>query len=345
MSEPLIMKATLALSAAFWAAGSSALSPVVQREGLIQKTELIQAVSLKLVGQPQISDALIAAVASLANVSAVEGNFYEADMHMQALQRLVITRGDVMVFKDKPLVARAINWADIQTAAGVGRSAIFPLIHGMERVTLTRDLLVEAACPNLDSIGLVGHSAEAIQRIFIPLRLAAAYRSKELGGPNEIRILLNLAEVEILRHLQSLPASIEEACPKLVILASHVLLVAGMRQLPRKGPLVKVLLGRLEEELKKWRQALIAKADYREVALWALFVGAVVVERDPSTLESWLSSQMGTVNSLLKVQEKPQMENYLRKFVWDEGFCRKFLDLWWEPRGADSSYGKIDGDQ
>jgi hypothetical protein len=133
MSEPLVMRGTLALSCAIWAMNVPSLDRSLVYEGLYQKTQAIKEVNREINRFPrEVSDAMILAVANLANVAvssamplwvltrmqkttdpilqALEGSFHEADMHARGLKRLVDARGGAMVFKDTYHLAQAICW-------------------------------------------------------------------------------------------------------------------------------------------------------------------------------------------------------------------------------------------
>jgi hypothetical protein len=68
MSAPLIMRVTLALSAAFWSAATCQGSPIIKREGMYQKGEAIKTINY-LLQQETVADELIAGVANLGNIA------------------------------------------------------------------------------------------------------------------------------------------------------------------------------------------------------------------------------------------------------------------------------------
>lgn len=71
MSEPLVMRGTLALSCAVWVMSVPSIDRAVANEGLYQKLQAIKGVSCEINRFPltQVSDAMIVAVANLANVA------------------------------------------------------------------------------------------------------------------------------------------------------------------------------------------------------------------------------------------------------------------------------------
>jgi hypothetical protein len=71
MSEPLVMRGMLALSCAVWVMSVPSVDPAVAYEGLYQKTQAIKDINREINRYPfpHVSDAIIVAVANLANVA------------------------------------------------------------------------------------------------------------------------------------------------------------------------------------------------------------------------------------------------------------------------------------
>lgn len=71
MSEPLVMRGTLALSCTVWVMSVPCVDRAVAYEGLYQKTQAIKEINREIDRFPlaQVSDAMIVAVANLANVA------------------------------------------------------------------------------------------------------------------------------------------------------------------------------------------------------------------------------------------------------------------------------------
>ncbi|KAH8894730.1 hypothetical protein GQ53DRAFT_839682 [Thozetella sp. PMI_491] len=327
-ADPLIMRATLSLAAAFWAAGAPNISPALQWEGLRQRTEAIREVNSQLAAQPAISDTLIATVATLCNAAAVEGNFHEAHMHIKAVERLVGLRGGALAFRDNFWVARAVTWTDIQTASGIGRRALFPLIDNLEGVHLADSLAYEACHPSLSHLGSIDTSAGSLQRIFLLLRQALLCKTYYTSAASKVRTVLNAAEIEILNHLHDHAAALEPKRFKIVLSATHVFLYVAMRQFPYSSPMVKVLLNRLKNALR------ITESDHGTwqegdpALLWALFVGAAASHDATDEMGEWFSLRFRVMTSTLGVDYPQQIVDYIEKFIWDEGFGRPFLYKW-----------------
>ena len=71
MSEPLVMRGTLAISWTFWVMNVPSMDRAVAYEGLYQKTQAIQEINREIqrYRMTQVSDVLIVAVANLANIA------------------------------------------------------------------------------------------------------------------------------------------------------------------------------------------------------------------------------------------------------------------------------------
>ncbi|EOO04354.1 putative tachykinin family protein [Phaeoacremonium minimum UCRPA7] len=249
MTSPVIMHITLALSATFWISDCKSEDVVVRREGLWQKGETIRVVNRHL-RNGEVSDNVIAAVSILANVAGLEGSFEEADMHVKAVARLVGLRGGIQAFKDNPTVARAVNWADIHIAAGVGRRPLMPLIHGLEEVTLPDYIIAEAESPSLSLLDSLAYGSNILKTIFLFLRQAILCKRYKVCVPNGVRIIFNIADCHILDHLSTEPVSPDAHRFKTLLLATHVFIYAVKRQMPKGGAIVSILIERLKLSLQ-----------------------------------------------------------------------------------------------
>lgn len=78
MLDPLIMKVTVAMSAAFWEAGSPNLQTRFKREGLVHKTDAINEINVLLAYGTRVPETVIGAVACLANIAVSTLGIYPA---------------------------------------------------------------------------------------------------------------------------------------------------------------------------------------------------------------------------------------------------------------------------
>lgn len=217
---------------------------------------------------------------------------------------------------------------DLQVASGLSRRALFPLIHGMEDVKLPRTVVDESVQYTLLHNASVGQKSQSLETVFILLRQAVLCRHYGLGTPNEIRIILNVAEIEILDQLQDDFQTLEQQPFRILVLAFHLFLYAVMRQLPWDGTMINLLLDRLHEAVEKYNVNILVWQNHIPVLLWVFFVGSVVSQKDNSGKGLWFSEQFDVLCGLLHLENKLQIERQLQCFVWDEKVFRPFLDKW-----------------
>ncbi|OIW34415.1 hypothetical protein CONLIGDRAFT_688237 [Coniochaeta ligniaria NRRL 30616] len=326
MSEPLVMRGTLALSCTVWAMSVPSVDRAVAYEGLYQKTQAIKEINREIDQFPlgQVSDAMIVAVANLANVvkqethrdeKAMEGSFAEADMHVRGLKRLVDSRGGAVAFKDTYHVAQAITWVDLQAAAGIGRAPLFPLIRGYMDVHLPQDLLLQADEPSIAHITSEDGDLdnEDVVSVFRCLRQSVLAKKHDVGGPAPTRILHNIADLYILRRIEREPKTPNEYRFRTLCLAAHVFLYAGLRLVPRNGPLVQTLVERLRGALDNRNPVNIAawpRARLQDL-LWVLFVGGVVA--DERGQGAWFSVRLKAVIRMIGCGSRAEVEELLRR--------------------------------
>ncbi|KAB5580010.1 hypothetical protein GE09DRAFT_1212474 [Coniochaeta sp. 2T2.1] len=343
MSEPLVMRGTLALSWTFWVMNVPSLDRAVAYEGLYQKTQAIQEINREIqkYRMSQVSDVLIVAVANLANVAAMEGSFQEADMHLRGLKRLVNARGGAMAFKDTYHVAQAICWNDLQTASGLGRAPLFPLIHGYMDVHIPQDILNQAEEPDLShlvGLGDINSGNEDIISIFRCLRQSIIAKKLGVGGPTPTRILHNIADVHILRRIDRKPESPDEHRLRSLCLAAHMFMYNGLRLVPRNGAVVRVMVSRLREALDS-RDAINVAAFPRERLhdlLWVLFVGSVVAGGGEHG--AWFMVRLKMVIRMIACRSQDEVEDIFQRYLWQDKFGLDFLDrVWMDLTGSDAS--------
>lgn len=175
----------------------------------------------------------------------------------------------------------------------------------MEVVHLPENLLLEANEPSL--FHLIDHSEETedLVSVFFALRQAVLAKEHGVDAPHGIRIMLNIADVYILRQLETEPTTPSEHRFKTLFSAAHVFLYVNLRQVPRNGPLVRILVGRLRDALERTDFNVSAWAAYLGDLLWVLFVGAVVTEgRGDDDDDGWFLPRLKTVLRMLRCEKE-----------------------------------------
>lgn len=230
---------------------------------------------------------------------------------------------------------------DLQAAAAIGRAPLFPLVRGYMDVHLPQDLLLQADEPDLSHLTSEGNSDldnEDITSIFRCLRQSVLARKHGVGGPLPTRILHNMADLYILRRIAREPETPDEYRLRTLCLAAHVFLYAGLRLVPRNGPLVRVMAARLREALESGRPSNIAAwpgARPRDL-LWVLAVGRAVA--DGHGQGAWFSLRLDAVVRMTGCVSQAEMVELLRRYVWADEYGKEVLDRIW--RGVADGVGQ-----
>lgn len=225
---------------------------------------------------------------------------------------------------------------DVQIASGLGRKPLFPLIHGLEDVRLPESVTREAETPSLSQFDDLGQAAEILKSIFPYLRQAILCRKYRIAAPNGIRVILNVAEFHILDHIEDEAHSPRDHRFKTLILAAHVFLYAGLRQLPPMGALIRIMLDRLRDALGAGEIMAETWRDHLSDLLWVLSVGAAASPKDRYETGLWFSSRLELVLRLLQIRTRTALEAVLQRYVWADEYGHDFLGMWWKNFESDA---------
>lgn len=221
---------------------------------------------------------------------------------------------------------------DLQAAAAIGRAPLFPLIRGYMDVHLPQDLILQADELDITHLTSEGNSDldnEDITSIFRCLRQSVLAKEHDVGGPLPTRILHNMADLYILRRIEREPETPDEYRLRTLCLAAHVFLYAGLRLVPRNGPLVGVMVARLREALEGACLLNIAAwmgARSRDL-LWVLSVGRAVA--DGHGQGAWFSLRLDAVVRMIGCVSRAEMEELLRRYVWTDEYGKEVLNRIW----------------
>ncbi|KAG7139781.1 hypothetical protein HYQ45_003321 [Verticillium longisporum] len=311
MQSELVMRATLALAAGFWTASLPSLDAKLQIEGYRQKGEAMQAISSRL--QTTASSRLasrdtpvLAAVATLANVEAFQGEFEAADIHLRGLYDMVQESGGPDTIRHDYILCRCINWVDVQVASGLGRIPFFPTFHTLDQVVLPAHILHQAVVPPLSDLGIEeangSATAACVHTILTLLRQAICAQTSDSVGADGIRILMGTADSCILNFLYGGAAgaadyrlsssssssfaassaasssSATHAAEKRVralVLGAHIFLYVALRDVPPTSQLLTILCCRLRALLTELDEPPAAGVGRGALSLWLAFVGLV----------------------------------------------------------------------
>lgn len=218
--------------------------------------------------------------------------------------------------------------ADLQTAAALGRTPMFPLVLDEHILTLPQSLLDDAEfLPALTAIEMIAPGGQMVKQCFT-LLLRAGFACGRRAAPEEVvKIHMNVAETAILRLLFDESQNHVLVGPlRPVLLAAHVFLYISMRQVARNGAVVMALTRRLEEFFRTWQLEPELWGDWQPVLLWALFVGVAAKPQLPGIQEDWMWLRLRYICRIMGVATKESLLGVLRGFLWIEARCLPRLD-------------------
>ncbi|KAH7200771.1 hypothetical protein BKA60DRAFT_582704 [Fusarium oxysporum] len=332
INDPLLMRVTLCMTAAFGATATPLFSPDLRQEGLKLKGDVINDVNF-ILQNGRITENVLAAIAHLGHIANLEGSSEEADIHMRGLQTLLTLRGGIKSIKTYQ-VGRFINWVDLELATTRGRRPLYPLHYGLDRVKLPGHIIEACEYPSLSRLQSLMPAHETVTAIILLVRQRVMAIKCDMDPTlRDVRALSLSAAFLVLEHIEDIPATVEEQCLHTLLLAIHLFLCAAMKQEFRwRESLPWTMAQRLQESLDTEPVYSATWASHLPELLWILFVGAVVIEEDPQGDHgTWFASQLKIACQLLLCSTRIEFEGYLHYMVWDKNFGIEFLDNWWAP--------------
>jgi hypothetical protein len=239
-----------------------------------------------------------------------------------------------------PRLITYLGRVDVQVASAKARKPLYPLIHGLEEVNLPDSLIEESQTPSLAHLDQWGDHGQVLASTLRFLRQVVLCRKYRLGAPQGIRILMNVAEFQILDHIQDEVTTAEDHRYKTLLFATHVFLYAGLRQLPPMGPMIRLLVSRLRESLEAGAVNVEAWRDHLADFVWVLFVGAAAshlaavkeanLASEYKNRASWFRARLELVVRLLGIETEAELEEVLHRYVWADEFGRDFIGRFWK---------------
>ncbi|CAM1507053.1 Fc.00g066940.m01.CDS01 [Cosmosporella sp. VM-42] len=324
VSDPLVMHTTLGLAAATWSMFIANPNSVVN-EGAKQKWLAIRGIQERL-GQSENSMALVGAIANLANIEGVEGDFNVARVHLNGLDLLMKARGGYSAFRSNVDVARAITWSDLQAAAGLDQRPLFPLIIPLDSVCLPARVLSAADSPSLSHLKTFeGSSGASIVRFNFSLLRQADYalKSKSISA-DDLRVLINAVDFQL---ANSLAESILTERGRVILTAARAFLFIVIRETRPLCTVPKLIVRRLAQQLRNSIHRLSTRQDCWHGLLWCLTLGTA---SSYETGENWdfFSSSLSKTLQIMNVQDSMELEAITRRFLWDQKFPGSFIDTY-----------------
>ncbi|KAM0333961.1 hypothetical protein ACHAQA_000979 [Verticillium albo-atrum] len=345
MQSELVMRATLALAAGFWTASLPSLDKKLQIEGYRQKGEAMRVISNRLNTVASSKRAsrdvsVLAAIATLANVEAFQGEFAAADVHLRGLYEMVQTSGGPATIQHDYILCRCINWVDVQVASGLGRLPYFAPFHTLDQVILSPQVIKQATIPPLINLGIEEEYGSAmaacVNTIFTLLRQAICAQASDTVGADGIRILMGTADSCILNFLYGSnpdPDHFSHSQEKLraLVFGAHIFLYVALRDVPPTSELLQILCCRLRTLLSGLDEP--AGTGQGALSLWLAFIGIVgsggvyVNENTHWFREMFkLALRDVTPEGTLTVAGRQDLQATLQSFLWEERHCRPILD-------------------
>ncbi|KFA66328.1 hypothetical protein S40285_09947 [Stachybotrys chlorohalonatus IBT 40285] len=316
MYDPLVLHSTLGVASSIWY--MYVPRPFeARREGLRQKDLAIRGVQDRL-AKYDTSDAVVGTVANLANMEACSSALHEAALlHIKGVVVIAQARGGYATLSSNTHVARAVQWVDLQTAAGLGTRPLLPLIRPVKPVSLPAKILSLAAEePSLSHLRSYEATQDttAVQTIFWKLR--QAYYTMKLKKEltiDDLRVTLNGAH----HSLANLVVDKDQPPQTQVLLhAAMVFVFRVIRENSPECPIPSKLARRLKEQVEAHMSVMTANPEYWHGLLWSLWMGTVSSSISGDVWDFFFTN--------LKVFARMtgftylQLESVFRKFLWDD---------------------------
>lgn len=226
--------------------------------------------------------------------------------------------------------------ADRNTAAGLGRRPLFPLLHTVDSATLPQAVVEETDWSYNSHIGATGQEADAIKTLFGLLRQRTRAEAYGLDASDRnVRAILDSAGHLILDHIEDEPVTAEQWYLRTLLLAGHIFtysLLWASGAHPVRGPLVQIMLRRLLKSLSAAREPAVRDLwrTHAVALLWVLFVGAATTVEDKSGRGEGFLLRLRVVCKWLRCETRAKFEEHLRAMVWDGIFGRVAVDRLWD---------------
>ncbi|KAH8901156.1 hypothetical protein GQ53DRAFT_740256 [Thozetella sp. PMI_491] len=333
-SAPM-MHSTLAMTAVLWRAVNPALDSSIQLEGIHQKGEAMREVIdglARLDAGYNYDDLpfLLSSMSTLVIAEVLDDDLDAAEAHLRGVHNLFSSRDGCDSFLDDFILCKAINLADTQVAAAIGRGLRFPLLH-TDHPPIPTYILEHALNIPLDSSLLDdGHGDHT--RIFMQLRQLLLARQSFTVSREDLRTLFSIVEGSILQYLYQdcMDASDTSRRSHTLVLAAHVFMYVALREVPTNSPVVRRLCVRLQSAVGRNPSSTELWAENRAALLWIAFVGLLGVGQAATAgpegqrfLDLFHSTKKAWLDDFH--QARGGIRRALAAFLWDETHCQPLL--------------------
>ncbi|KAH7071867.1 hypothetical protein BKA63DRAFT_446579 [Paraphoma chrysanthemicola] len=333
---------------------------------LRHKNEAIKEINVKL-GSPgsTITDELVGTVLTMASFENLLGAYEAAQVHVEALKRMVNARGGIFAFGHNDGLIRGITWVDFHTAAAFHTPPSFPQIRlDPDTPPLPDKVLEKAALTSPTSLLQLSMAAIDCFNIFYRLhRLAIAASSYWRSQVNPLTLSNLLYETEYIIlsvpdcsrdfldfDLETRPerdedfqdrdntahaASVVEA----LLAAAHIFVYAALRELPTNTKIFAILLERLRIAVARPSICTIyvwKKERQLDMLLWTFVVACSIAPAGDCRF--WWIQHLTDIMVEMKIRSRFDLEMVLQRVAWVDTYFNSVLGAIWEEvaqqRGA-----------
>ncbi|RDW67083.1 hypothetical protein BP5796_09832 [Coleophoma crateriformis] len=336
------MASVLAMTGIYCVLDGTLTDASIELEAWRQKGKVIEKISDHLQSnQVQITDAVIASLATLISIMNMNGVFHMAAVHLNGLAEMIHARGGLSTFQHNHHLARVITWADIQTASGLGRPPLFPLLPLFPRAwenSLPRNPLIEAESESLALLRGIDGAAEALGVLTMLRRIIWLQNSARVTSISSVATtegLINAAEHIILRYItEHASQQSSSAVAPAIFAAAHVFIYCSLRDIPKRAKIFQILLFRLQQALLNMDH-LTLDGNICWPMIWALFIGYAAglrMDKHRNIYGEWFLLKLHTVLNAIKQNgelDKDLLKEHMMEFLWVDRLCQvAFAHIW-----------------
>ncbi|KAI9171612.1 hypothetical protein HJFPF1_01098 [Paramyrothecium foliicola] len=319
--DPVVLHATLSLAAMTWAMLIPAPDEACQ-EGMRQKGYALRGVQERL-DRNDTSDAVVGAVAALASIEAADADFRTGAAHIRGIQILCKARGGYSSFKDNLHVARAMNWADLQVAVGLGSRPLLPLIYPLESISLPPKVLLLAAEPSLSHLRVFESTQDDSSVRYSFSLLRQAYYGLKAGAlpVQDLRVLINGTDYH-LAHV--LAGDNLTAHGRALLTAAQHFMYHVIRETDPECHIPALLLQRLFKQLIPLVDQIKSVPEMWQGLFWCFSIGAAVSPTSGDVC-TFFSTNLWNMIRVMTIQDLSGFEEVVKRFLWDQSLSQRLL--------------------
>ncbi|OCL05404.1 hypothetical protein AOQ84DRAFT_379623 [Glonium stellatum] len=305
-------------------------------EALTHRMEAVKLVNARL-GDPDLeaSDGTVSAVACMANYEAGNGTLVSVQIHMNGLEQMVKMRGGLDAAGFPIYLQRKIAWADINSAAALGSSPMFPPLQ-RPNITALLGAFTAFTGRHMD----LEPFSQDVSYVFTDLRrlshILASNNTTELKRLDSLKYSDWLYCVKrVLIDLSNCGGGTEKQVISCISIAALILVEVCLRGISLNSRIIDRLVTREKTVLEQLcADAPIASTDTatRIILLWAHFVcGTAATTRAEYP---WYVGRVVKLCDLLDLHSWEDLEAILEDVWWHSTWGLPYVALWGEIETA-----------